>query len=140
MSPKATTFKTSTKTQQYIQKVHTGATKKKSPRKARKYEQAPSPKKKIKTRSPTKRLMQMKNAKERAQVKTSGQVDASSLLYNVKPGQAYLVKKETFENLQKQRKADISKLEKDISMDQFHGPVSGRLAKAMEMVENLKDE
>lgn len=116
-------------------------TKRKSPFKKRKYEQAASPKKKIKCRSPTKRLMQMKNSSAKSQMKTQGQVDATSILYNVKPGQAYLVKKDTFEALQKKRKQEIVDMEKEMKEDQFHGPVSDRLAKAMALVEaNLKNQ
>lgn len=72
--------------------------KKKSPKKKARYEQQPSPKKKIVTRrpvSPTKRLMQMKNATAKNQQKTKGQTDGK-ILYNVTPGQAYLVQKEDF--------------------------------------------
>ena len=87
----------------HITEISTVTKKKKSPVRARKYEQAPSPKKKIKTRSPTKRLMQMKNSSAKSMAKTQGQIDTSKILYNVKPGQAYLVKKEQFEDIKKKR-------------------------------------
>ena len=41
----------------------------------------------------------MKNAKEKTQVKTAGQRDNTTILYNVKPGRAYLVKKEDVMNI-----------------------------------------
>lgn len=54
-----------------------------------------SPKKKLpskqKVRSPTKRLMDMKNSNEKAQIKAFSKKDDTNILYNVKPGQAYLV-------------------------------------------------
>ena len=60
------------------------------------YEVRPSPKKSYKVKSPTKWLMQMKNSSEQALIKTDGKRDNSKILYNVKPGQAYLVTKEDF--------------------------------------------
>lgn len=61
------------------------------------YEVWTSPKKKIgKTKSPTKRLMDMKNSSEKAQIKTHHKKDDNKILYNVTPGQAYLVTKEDF--------------------------------------------
>lgn len=76
----------------------------------RRYEPLPSPKKKIVkrtgTRSPTKRLMQMKNAQARTQNQTAGQRDGSNILYNVKPGTAYLVSKEDVSTLSKKQREE----------------------------------
>ena len=61
----------------------------------------------------------MKNAKEKTQVKTAGQRDNTTILYNVKPGRAYLVKKEDVMNLtqeERKQRADEIMGEHDVSI------------------------
>lgn len=70
------------------------------------YEIRSSPKKKLPShknaRSPTKRLVDMKNSNEKAQIKTYQKKDNTNILYNIKPGQAYLVRKEDFGKMTEQ--------------------------------------
>ena len=56
--------------------------------------------------SPTKRLVQMKNASEKAQIKAAsrGGSDQTKLLYNVSPTKAYLVQKEDISTLTRKQK------------------------------------
>jgi hypothetical protein len=47
--------------------------------------------------------MQMKNSSEQALIKTDGKRDNTKILYNVTPGQAYLVTKEDFGKMTEQQ-------------------------------------
>jgi len=50
----------------------------------------------------------MKNSNEKAQIKTYHKKDTTNILYNVKPGQAYLVTMEDFGKMSEQQFQDRS--------------------------------
>ena len=63
--------------------------------------------------------MQMKNQQAKSQMNTAGQRDGSNILYNVKPGRAYLVQKEDVLNLtqeERKQRADEIMGEHDVSI------------------------
>jgi hypothetical protein len=66
--------------------------------------------------------MDMKNSNEKAQIKTYNKKDNSNILYNVTPGQAYLVRKEDFgkmtdEEFQARTDNIMQAIDKSIQMD-----------------------